>query len=147
MINSGLIFEYASQYCAIHPKPVDLKNFKLSDGEYDKFLAFLKENKFTYATPLERNTKQLIESAKQERYYTELEAQLNNLKNTIETSKSTDLKRFKSEIAMILEENIAFDYELNEGQADISLHRDKAVLEARKILNDPVTYKKILAPQ
>lgn len=147
LINSGLIFEYASQYCAVNAKPADLKNFKLSDSEYNKFLAFLKDNKFTYATPLERNTKQLIESAKQERYYTELEAQLNSLKNTIETSKSTDLMRFKSEIAMILEENIAFDYELNEGQADISLHRDKAVLEARKILNDPVAYKKILAPQ
>ncbi|RAV99733.1 S41 family peptidase [Pseudochryseolinea flava] len=147
LISSGLVFEYASRYAAEHAKPADLKNFKLSDAEYDKFLAFLKENKFTYATPLERNTKQLIETAKQERYYSELESQLNNLKNTIETSKSTDLVRFKAEISLILEENIAFDYELNEGQADISLHRDKAVLEARKILNSPAAYKKILAPQ
>jgi carboxyl-terminal processing protease len=147
LVNSGLIFEYASRYCAQHPAPTALTNFKLPDGEYEKFLAFLKENKFTYATPLERNTKQLIETAKQERYYSELESQLNNLRHTIETSKSTDLMRFKSEIAMLLEENIAFDYELNEGQAAISLHRDKTVLEARKILNDPVAYKKILAPQ
>jgi carboxyl-terminal processing protease len=146
LINSGLIFEYASRYSAQHTAPVDLKNFRLPDSEYDKFLVFLKDNKFTYATPLERNTKQLIETAKQERYYSELESQLSSLRRTIENSKSNDLVRFRSEIAAILEENIAFDYELNEGQAAISLHRDRTVLEARKLLNDPVAYKKILAP-
>ncbi len=44
----------------------------------------------------------------------------------------------------MLEENIAFDYELNEGQAAISLQRDKAVIEARKVLNDAAAYKKFL---
>jgi carboxyl-terminal processing protease len=147
LINSGLIFEYASQYCATHPIKPELKSFRLSDSDYEQFLAFLKENKFTYSTPLERNTKQLIETAKQERYYSELEAQLTTLKNKIESGKSTDLVRFKEEISTVLEENIAFDYELNEGQAEISLNRDKAVLEARKFLNDAAAFKKILAPR
>jgi carboxyl-terminal processing protease len=147
LINSGLIFEYASRYCAEHPVKPDLKTFRLSTTEYERFLAFLKENKFTYSTPLERNTKQLIETAKQEKYYTELEVQLSSLKNKIELSKSTDLMRFREEIMTMLEENIAFDYDLNEGQAEISLSRDKTVLEARRILNDAATYKKILSPQ
>ena len=147
LVNSGLIFEFASHYCAEHPVRPELKTFRLSATDYEKFLAFLKENKFTYSTPLERNTKQLIETAKQERYYSELEMQLNSLKNKIEVSKSSDLMRFKDEISIILEENIAFDYDLNEGQAAISLNRDKAVLEARRILNDEVAYKKILSPQ
>lgn len=145
LVNSGLVFEYASRYCVEHPEKPDLRTFKLSDAEYDKFLAFLKESNFTYSTPLERNAKQLIETAKEERYYSELETQLNNLKSKIETSKATDLLRFKDEISLVLEENIAFDYELNEGQAAISLQRDKAVIEARKVLNDAVAYKKILA--
>jgi carboxyl-terminal processing protease len=144
LINSGLIFEYASRYCAEHPTKPELRSFKLSDVEYDKFLAFLKESKFTYSTPLERNTKQLIETAKEERYYSELESQLNSLKSKIESSKSSDLIRFRDEISTVLEENIAFDYELNEGQAAISLQRDKAVIEAQKILNDAAAYKKIL---
>jgi carboxyl-terminal processing protease len=147
LINSGLIFEYASQYCATHPTKPELKSFRLSDSDYEQFLAFLKENKFTYSTPLERNTKQLIETAKQERYYSELEAQLTTLKNKIESGKSTDLVRFKEEISTVLEENIAFDYELNEGQAESSLNRDKAVLEARRLLNDAAAFKKILAPR
>ncbi len=100
LINSRLVFEYASRYCAEHPEKPELHRFKLSDTEYDKFLAFLKESKFTYSTPLERNTKQLIETAKEERYYSELETQLNSLKNKIESSKSTDLMRFKDEISI-----------------------------------------------
>jgi carboxyl-terminal processing protease len=147
LINSGFIFEYASRYCAENATKPDLKSFHLSDSDYEKFLSFLKENKFTYSTPLERNTKQLIETAKQERYYTELEGQLNSLRSKIEVSKSTDLMKFKDEITAMLEEQIAFNYELNEGQAMISLNRDKVVLEAVKVLNDPAAYKRILSPR
>jgi carboxyl-terminal processing protease len=89
----------------------------------------------------------LIETAKQERYYTELEGQLNSLRSKIEVSKSTDLMKFKDEITAMLEEQIAFNYELNEGQAMISLNRDKVVLEAVKVLNDPAAYKRILSPR
>jgi carboxyl-terminal processing protease len=146
LINSGLIFEFASRHCSENPTKPELKKFRLSEKDYDKFLTFLKENKFTYSTPLERNTKQLIESAKQERYYNELEQYLNGLKIKIEVSKAADLTRFKNEIVEVLEEQIAFNYGLNEGQADISLPRDNTIQEAIKILNDPVGYGKVLSP-
>jgi carboxyl-terminal processing protease len=144
LINSGLTFEFASRYCAENPAP-DLKNFHLSDKDYEKFLSFLKENKFTYVTPLERNTKQLMETARQERYYSELEPQLNILKSKIESSKSTDLQRFKSEIQNILEQQIAFHYDLNQGQAKVSVPRDKAISKATAVLKNVEDYKKILS--
>lgn len=144
LISSGLVFEFASRYCAENPTVPDLKSFHLTDKDYEKFTNLTKENKFTYSTPLERNTRQLIETAKKEKYYSEMEAQLNALKNKIDASKSTDMIRFKTEIIQILEEQIAFHYSQNEGQAEVSLPRDKAVLEARKILNNDAAYKKIL---
>jgi carboxyl-terminal processing protease len=139
-----LVFEFASRYCAENPATPDLKSFHITDKDYEKFMHLIKENKFTYSTPLERNTKQLIETAKKEKYYTEMEAQLNALKNKIDASKSTDMIRFKTEIIQVLEEQIAFHYTQNEGQAEVSLPRDRAVLEARKILNNDAAYKKIL---
>ena len=60
--------------------------------------------------------------------------------------KAADLLRFKNEIKDILEEQIAFHYALNEGQAAVSLHSDKTVVEARKILNDTEAYHKLLTP-
>jgi carboxyl-terminal processing protease len=145
LINSGLLFDYATRFVGEHPQTPELTNFALSDQEYEKFLAFLKDNKFTYTTPLERSTKQLIESAKQEKYYTDLEANLSILKNKIESSKQEDFVRFKPEIQRVLEEQIGFHYGLFEGQADISLKRDDAIQQARHVLQNSGDYKKILA--
>jgi carboxyl-terminal processing protease len=145
LINSGLIFEYATRYCSEHEQTPDLKKFHVSDTDYDKFVAFIKENKFTYSTPLERNTRQLIESAKQEKYFAELEPHLNALKSRVENGKNDDLNRFRSEIRQVLEEQIAFNYGLNEGQADAALQRDNAVIEAQKVLHNTSSYLKILS--
>jgi carboxyl-terminal processing protease len=144
MASDGLIFEYATRYCAENPAPASLQSFHLSDKDYEKFLEFLKAEKFTYATVLEKNTNQLIEVAKEERYYTEMESQLSGLKNKVEALKATDLMRFKGEIVEMLEEQIGFHYGLNEGQAAVSIHRDQTILEARKLLNDAGTYHKTL---
>ncbi|HTE29522.1 MAG TPA: S41 family peptidase [Chryseolinea sp.] len=146
LLNAGLVFEYATRFCAENPAPPDLRTFKLSDEAYDKFLAYLKDQKFSYTTTIERNSKQLVEAAKQERYYGDLEPLLNSLKDKIDASKAADLTRFKGEIKEILEEQIAFHYGLNEGQGLVSVSRDKTIAEARKILSDHEAYRKILTP-
>jgi carboxyl-terminal processing protease len=145
MASDGLVFEYATRYCAENPAPASLQSFHLTDKDYEKFLEFLKTEKFTYATVLEKNTNQLIEVAKEERYYTEMESQLSGLKNKVEALKATDFTRFKGEIVEMLEEQIGFHYALNEGQAAVSIHRDQTILEARKILNDAGAYHKTLS--
>ncbi|HYF70468.1 MAG TPA: S41 family peptidase [Ohtaekwangia sp.] len=146
LINAQLIFQYATVYCSENQAPADFKTFSLSEKEYEQFLSYLKTNKFTYSTPLERSAKQLIEAAKNERYYPELEAQLQTLKSKIEAGKSEDMIRFKQEIKEILEEQIAFNFGLNEGQAEIALTRDKAVVKAQQVLNNSTEYAKLLSP-
>jgi len=146
LVSSGLVFEFATRYCSENPQPPDLKSFHISDREYEKFLTLLKEQKFTYSTPLERNIKQLVETAKKERYYGEMESQLTTLKNKVDQSKANDLVKFKAEIMMALEEQIGFHYAQNEGQAEISLPRDNDVLRARQVLSDDAVYTKSLSP-
>jgi carboxyl-terminal processing protease len=146
LINNGLIFEYASKYCAENENQPDLDNFHLSDKEYQNFVDWVKAQRFQYTTQLERNTRDLIESAKKEKFYPEMEKELNSVREKVEANKANDLFRFKREIVWILEEQIAFHYALTEGAARISLSRDPEVLEAMKILNDPMNYKKHLAP-
>jgi carboxyl-terminal processing protease len=147
LTNAGLIFEYASKFCSENPVEPDLKSFKLSDKNYLDFAAWVKEQKFHYTTALERSTRELAEAARREKFYPELENELNSLRSKIESNKANDLIRFKPEIAAILEEQIAFHYGLGQGQAEVSVARDREIQEAKKILNDPVAYKKILSPQ
>jgi carboxyl-terminal processing protease len=147
LLNAGLIFEYASKYCTENPTPSSFNTFSLSDKEYQNFVNWLKEQKFQYTTALERNTNELIEAARKERFYPELETELTNLKTKVEANKANDLFRFKDEITELLEEQIAFHYELGNGLAEVSLAKDKEIQQAKKVLNDPAVYKKILSPQ
>lgn len=146
LIQEGLIFDYATKYCGENPAMPDLKSFKLSDAEYNKFLEWVKTQKFSYSTELEESSNQLMEAAKQERYYNELEGQLKDLIKKIESNKASDLIRFKKEISEIIEQQIAFHYDLSEGQAAVSLPNDQTVIQATKVLNDNVKYKSLLSP-
>jgi len=146
LINAGHIFEYATKFCGDHPNQPPLRTFRLPTAEYESFVSWLKERKFTYSTPLETETRQLIETAKQERYYSELSKDLEGLRSKVEGNKQNDFIRFKDEITEVLEQQIAFHYGLNEGQAMISISRDKAITTARNLLKDIQAYQRILAP-
>jgi len=145
LVGSGLVFEYATKYCGDHPAPTSLKDFKLSDEEYARFVSWVKEQKFSYDTELDQKTEDLIASAKKEKYYDELQPQLKDLKSRIEQNKSSALIRFKPELSKILEEEIAFHFKLAQGQVEVSLNRDAEIQEAKKILTDPVAYRKLLS--
>jgi carboxyl-terminal processing protease len=145
LVNSGLIFEFAARYCAANPTVPDLKSFSLTDKDYEQFKSFIKENKFSYASPLENDSKELIETAKKEGYYKDLEKELNGLKNKIESSKITDFEKFKTEIVEIVAEQIAFNYGLYDGEAEFALQHDVAVEQAKDILLHSDTYNNILS--
>jgi carboxyl-terminal processing protease len=144
VVNSGLVFEFATQYCAEKPQP-SLKDFQLSDKEYAEFQDFLRAKEFRYTTSLERNAKQLSDAAQQERHIKELDASIKQLSDKINAVKATDFTRFKEEMTRVLEEQIGFHYALHEGLAAVSLDRDATVSESQKVLRDSARYAKILS--
>lgn len=146
LVGSGLIFEYASKYCGEHEAPADVRNFRLSDVEYQKFVTWIKEQKFSYDSETDKKAKDLIASAKKERYYDDLQAPLKELKTKMDQNKSTAFLKFKPEVSKILEEEIAFHYRLTKGQIEVSMNRDPEILEAIRILANPTEYKKLLSP-
>jgi carboxyl-terminal processing protease len=145
-VDSGLIFEYATRYCTENVKPADFGSFRLSDREYETFVKWLNTQHFSYTTSLEKNAEQLIETAKNERLYPELEIYLDGLRNKIEANKASDYVRFKNEIKSLLEEQIAFHYDLENGRAKVSLPKDDDIAAAKKVLADISAYHKIFLP-
>jgi carboxyl-terminal processing protease len=147
LLTSGMLFEYASLYCAENTVPASLKGFRLSDAEYDKFVTWVKTQDFHYSDQLEKRADDLIAAAKNEKYYNELSASLNDLKTRIVANRENDFSKFKKEISSLLEMEVAFHYALNAGQAEASIDRDPDVMEAVKTLANEPGYKKILLPQ
>ena len=146
LAGSGLIFEYASKYCGENEAPIDFRNFRLSDAEYQKFLTWVKEQKFSYDSETEKKMDDLIASAKKERHYDDLQSPLKELKIRMEQNKSAAFLKFKPELSRILEEEIAFHYRMSKGQIEVSLNRDNEILEAKRLLSNPVEFKKLLSP-
>jgi carboxyl-terminal processing protease len=147
LFNEGLIFEYATRYANENQPPANFKNFLIKDADYDKFMKWVKDQKFTYTTPLELEVNQLIEAGKTELFYNQIETDLKKLSAKIEENKAGDFIRFKPEIREILSRQIAFHYALNEGQVESSLANDQELDAAVKLLNEPSAYRKILTPQ
>jgi carboxyl-terminal processing protease len=146
LANDGLLFEYATTYCAAKPVPSSAKGFRLTDEEYRSFVAWVKAARVNYTSDTERQADQLIASAKDEKYFSELQGPLSDLKNKIAAGRESGLTRYKTEITRLLEEEISYHFLLTQGQIDVSLDRDAALQEARKVLADQDRYKKILMP-
>ncbi|MFN7261546.1 MAG: S41 family peptidase [Cyclobacteriaceae bacterium] len=146
--NAGYLFDYATKYCSENPNPpTPLKNFRLSDNEYKKFTDWMKAQKFSYTTELEKKANELLASAKAERYYEGLKPSLAELQSKIDDYHTADLTRLRIEISSLLEEEIGFHYQLGIGQVEVSLSRDHEIQEAKKILADIAEYKRILSPR
>jgi carboxyl-terminal processing protease len=147
LLLNGYIFQYASIFANQQMPPTNLKDFQLTEVQYNQFSNWLTTQNFKYSTAMEKSSKQLVEAAKQERYFAEMEHQLNQLKKQVDENKAHDLIRFKSEIKYLLEQQIAFHYDLTEGQSAVSLRNDQAVSEAAVVLTNMLSYKKVLSPQ
>lgn len=144
LIMRGMIFDFASRYCADHTAPSDLATWRLPNTDYDKFTAFIKEQKFTYATSIEHEVKEMKDIAVREKYQDVMPV-LDALTDKIEQTKANDLIRLKDEIKAEVESQISFHYGLNEGQALNGIGRDATIEQARKLMRDPSTFNKILA--
>ncbi|GAB4123297.1 MAG: S41 family peptidase [Raineya sp.] len=145
LVNKNLIFEYANEFALKNPSIKPAKEFKMSDAEYQTFVNWVKTKDYAYTTEAEKSYQNLVEAAKKDKTYEQIQADLNALKNKISKNKEIDLITFKNEIKELLEEEICARYYFEKGQIEARFDNDKEVQEAIKILQNPEKYKKILA--
>jgi carboxyl-terminal processing protease len=144
LVTKNLIFDYATKYRIAHPTIVAAKDFKLTDAEYNDFVAFLNGKEYDYTTKTEKKLEELKKSATDDKVSEEVNAQIEALNAKIKHSKSEDLENFKSEIKQFLEEEIASRYYFQNGRLEASLKDDMELKEAIALLNDMDKYKKVL---
>lgn len=146
LIAKNLLFEYANEYVLKNPQPSvkSAKDFVLSDADYQNFVAWVKNKDYAYTTDLEKNFQNLVETAKKEKVYDNLQNDFNLLKSKIAKNKEADLITFKNEIRELLEMEICTRYFYEKGQVEARFDDDKELAEAIKILKEPKRYQEIL---
>lgn len=147
LLTKNHIFNYATLYRAKHPTIAAAKDFKLTDAEYQEFMAYLNGKDYDYATKSEDLLKELESTTKDEKYYDAIAAELNKLKESVKHDKNNDLNKHKEEIKKVLEDEIVSRYYYSTGRIQVSFNNDEDITTALQILNNPTQYKQVLAGQ
>ena len=140
----GYFFEYANKYRAENPSIPPATQFKLSDVDYQKFVAFLENKDVSYTTKVERELTELTEQAKEGKHLEDIKGELDAIKKKVSHNKSNDLMRFRTEIQEMLEAEIASRYYLQKGYIESSFDDDPDILMAKRVLNDSQQYASYL---
>lgn len=147
LVRKGWFFEYATHYCGQKQPPASFSKFQLSDADYADFVAWMKNQPFTYETEMEKHTEKLVATAQADQLYPELKESLQQLQNKVQANRKDHWVRFKPEILEQLEKEIAFHYHLQAGQTEVAIQRDPEIGTARVVLSQSAMYQKLLTPQ
>lgn len=137
-----MIFDFATEYVNKNPTPVDVKTFSFTD--WDAFLKFLKDKKFTYESKTEHLLSQLKTEAEKSKMFSTVQNEYSNLKNKIESEKQKDLAANKDRILSLLSGEIASRFYYEKGRVQVKLKNDDEIKDAVELLNNPTKYNKIL---
>lgn len=144
LMEKGFIFDYVTEYVYNNPTPVDPREFRLSDEEYQKFVSWMKGKDYTYKSYLEYGLQQLIDEAKKEKYYDGLKAQLDQIHTRLAEGKKNELTLYKDQIRKLIEEEIVARHHLDRGRIESAFKHDVDVKKAVELLHDEARYKKVL---
>jgi len=146
LLTKNHIFNWATLYHTKHATIADPRTFKLSDAEYDDFMAYLADKEYDYTTKSEELLGDFEKIAQEEKYYDGIKPDFEKLKTSIMHDKKQDLVKHKEEIRSLLEEEIIGRYYYRTGRIEGGFEHDPELQEAVKVLNAPDKYSALLRP-
>lgn len=138
------IFEYATQYRNEKASISDAKNFRLTDEEYNKFMAYLSKRDYNYNTRTEKLLNELRDEAERESKLADLKPEFDALKAKVSHSKKNDLIQFKDEIKKVLEAEIVSRYYFEKGRLEQNFKYDNDLNESLKVISNKSVFASIL---
>jgi len=140
------IFDYATLYRSVNPVLPKPEDYKMSNAEYEDFLAFIKEKDYDYTTESEKALEDFKEKAVKEKYFDAIQAEYEAMKAKQKHDKEMDVRKHKDEIVSFLEQEIVSRYYYQQGRTRASFRSDPEIKEAISILSDDQRYASIIKP-
>ncbi|HLP50894.1 MAG TPA: S41 family peptidase [Chitinophagales bacterium] len=145
LFTRNYIFEFASVYKLMHDTITDAAKFKLTEKDFNDFVAYVKSKDYSYKTESEEKLEALKEAATDEKYFDAVKAQYDAIKQKIARDKEQDILKNKAEIITVLENEIAGRYYYAYGKVKKSYQNDPEVAKAIELINNQQQYTEILA--
>ena len=144
IFRENLVFNYATEFYNKNQTISPADKFELNDEMYTEFKDYVLKHEFTYSTASEEMLKKMKETAEDEGFFNESEAEYNALLEKVVPSKERDLEKFKPEIKRMLENEIISRYYFQRGRAVHAFKDDLNISKSIEILNDLKSYNTIL---
>lgn len=144
LVSKNHIFNYATQYVLKHEKIASIKDFQLTEQEFNDFITYVKDKDYTYKTDSEVALEELKKQALDEKYYDNIKSEYEALVTKMKADKKDDFIKFKTEIKQFLEEEIASRYYYQTGRIEQSIKSDDEVKLALDLLSNESKYKGII---
>lgn len=143
---SDALFDFCTQYVREHPTFGQPGEAKISDEDYEAFVAFIKEHNFTYNRRSDEVMKLLKDVAMREDYMDLIREEYDALKSKLTTDLTSDMNRLRKYIEPYLLDELILRYYHRKGAIRQQLVGDKCMEKAVEILSDEKGYHKILEP-
>ncbi|HOS46577.1 MAG TPA: S41 family peptidase, partial [Paludibacter sp.] len=140
----NLYFSFANRYVAQHASIPQPAEFKLTDQDFDDFIAFIKEKKFTYTPQTKEYFDELYNFSKLEGLDKEAEAEFEALRSKLLPDLDVKLHENKDEILNLLGIEIIKRYYYQKGAIEYSLIDDKDLKVAIELLSDQAKFLALL---
>ncbi len=144
LIAKSLLFDYATTYAQKHQSIDKADKFRLTDAEYDEFVAWVKTKDYTYVSKEEKDLVNYKKHATKNETFSNTSGEFDALLNKVQAGKADDFTEFKTEIKVLLEAEISSRYYYEAGRAAASLKDDPDLKKSMEILADPIAWNKIL---
>jgi carboxyl-terminal processing protease len=138
------IFDFASAYRFAHDTITDAAKFKLTEKDFNDFVAYVKTKDCSYKTESDEKLEALKEAAVDEKYFDAVKVQYDAIKKKLEHDKEQDIIKNKEEIVTVLENEIAGRYYYAYGKVKKSYQNDPEVTKAIELINNPQQYADLL---
>lgn len=130
LIYSGILQDYAIRYYSEHDRIAPAAEFRLTDGEYARFVDYAAGQEFDVRSDARIELDQLMETARREGLYDENKALFESLREGLERDRRGWLTERKDQVKPLLEQEIASKYYFERGGAARGLVDDAQIYRA-----------------
>jgi carboxyl-terminal processing protease len=144
LLNENIVFEFATRYYFEHDSIAPPEKFELTDEEFGQFVDFALTHDFEYKTGSTEMMKELRDMIEKDEFMEDVAAEFKALSQKLERDKREDLHKFREEIQVILENEIASRYYYSRGRIRAFMSHDPEVQRAIEVLNNKTYYDSVL---
>lgn len=144
LANDDVLVDFGTQYCHTHPTIPAVKDFKITDEDFEDFKKMVIESGFKYDRLSDKRLKDLKKMAEFEGYLEDAKEEFDALEKKLEHNLERDLNNFKKDIKKLMAQEIIKRYYFQAGVIEEQIKDDDDLIRAVEIIKNKEEYNKIL---